>query len=106
MVGSETHPIFNMAEHDEDSALRTIESERDFYFEKLRGIEVMLQVYRKREEEEKGSGDVEGVMDKIFTVMYATMEDNVLVDDDGNVSFCFYALLLITTLCSRKKYTQ
>ena len=81
--------------------LGTIESERDFYFEKLRGIEVMLQVYREREEEEKGSGDVEGVMHKIFTVMYATMEDNVLVDDDGNVSLLFSSFFSNITLCSR-----
>ncbi|EJK77666.1 hypothetical protein THAOC_00486, partial [Thalassiosira oceanica] len=65
--------------------LVAIESERDFYFEKLRGIEVMLQVYREKEEAERGSGDVEGVLDRIFKVMYATMEDNVTVDDDGNL---------------------
>ncbi len=66
--------------------LQTVESERDFYFEKLRGIEVMLQVYKEREEESEGSGDVSRVMDKIFKVMYATMEDDVVVDDEGNVS--------------------
>ena len=66
--------------------LQTVESERDFYFEKLRGIEVMLQVYKEREEENEGSGDVSRVMDKIFKVMYATMEDDVVVDDEGNVS--------------------
>ena len=66
--------------------LKTVESERDFYFEKLRGIEVMLQVYKEREEENEGSGDVSRIMDKIFKVMYATMEDDVVVDDEGNVS--------------------
>jgi len=65
--------------------LQTVESERDFYFEKLRGIEVMLQVYKEREEEEEGSGRVGKVMGSIFKVMYATMEDDVVVDDEGNI---------------------
>lgn len=65
--------------------LQTVESERDFYFEKLRGIEVMLQVYKEKEDEERGSGGVNKVMDSIFKVMYATMEDEVLVDDEGNI---------------------
>ena len=49
---------------------------------------VMLQVYKEREEEAEGSGDVTRVMDSIFKVMYASMEDNVVVDDEGNVSDC------------------
>lgn len=69
-----------------EMTLQTVESERDFYFEKLRGIEVMLQVYKEREEEKEGSGNVSRVMDRIFKVMYATMEDDVVVDDEGNVS--------------------
>ena len=66
--------------------LQTVESERDFYFEKLRGIEVMLQVYKEKEDEEAGSGNVTKLMDSMFKVMYATMEDNVGVDESGNVS--------------------
>lgn len=77
--------------------LQTVESERDFYFEKLRGIEVMLQVYKEKEEGEHGSGDVNKVMDKIFQVMYATMDDDVNVDDEGNVSgFSLICVLLYT----------
>ncbi|KAL3811249.1 hypothetical protein ACHAXA_003918 [Cyclostephanos tholiformis] len=68
-----------------DMTLQTVESERDFYFEKLRGIEVMLQVYKEREAEVEGSGDVSRVMDRIFKVMYATIEDDVVVDDEGNL---------------------
>lgn len=63
----------------------TVESERDFYFEKLRGIEVMLQVYKEREDAHKGSGEVERVMESIFKVMYATMDDEIGVDDEGNL---------------------
>lgn len=65
--------------------LQTVESERDFYFEKLRGIELMLQVYKEKEEEEEGSGEVSKVMDSVFKVMYATMDDNVEVDESGNL---------------------
>mmetsp|Transcript_3539 Transcript_3539/g.7735 ORF Transcript_3539/g.7735 Transcript_3539/m.7735 type:complete len:474 (+) Transcript_3539:161-1582(+) len=68
-----------------EMTLQTVESERDFYFEKLRGIEVMLQVYKEREEEKEGSGRVGKVMESIFKVMYATMEDDVVVDDEGNI---------------------
>jgi RP/EB family microtubule-associated protein len=75
-----------------EMSLQTVESERDFYFEKLRGIEVMLQVYKEKEEECTGSGDVNRVMERMFKVMYATMEDDVVVDDEGNVSL-FVALL-------------
>ena len=71
--------------------LQNVESERDFYFEKLRGIETMLQVYQEKKDngEDVGvgmEGGAERVIDKIFKVMYATMEDNVAVDDEGNVS--------------------
>lgn len=59
-----------------------LEQERDFYFEKLRGIEVMLQVYEERTEEEKNS---EEVISKIFKVLYAAAEDNVVVNDDGEL---------------------
>ena len=74
--------------------MTTIESERDFYFEKLRGIEVMLQVYKEKEESGEllwsprgsGGGEMKRVIEKIFRVMYAAAEDNVVVDDEGNVS--------------------
>ena len=85
-----------------DMDMKEIESERDFYFEKLRGIEVMLQVYKEKEEERgellleggnSGGDDTKKVIDKIFKVMYAAMEDNVVVDDEGNVS------LIVMRMC-------
>jgi RP/EB family microtubule-associated protein len=69
--------------------IANVESERDFYFEKLRGIEIMLQVCKEKEKLGGNSGSVsemKKVFDNIFKVMYAAMEDNVVVDDEGNVS--------------------
>jgi len=77
--------------------MTTVESERDFYFEKLRGIEVMLQVYKEKEESgelvslsssprgSSGGAEMKRVIEKIFRVMYAAVEDNVVVDDEGNL---------------------
>lgn len=60
-----------------------IEKERDFYFQKLRDIEVMLQVHQEKGPEE---AEYEVVIDKVFKVLYATAEDNLVVTDDGEVS--------------------
>mmetsp|Transcript_24571 Transcript_24571/g.52948 ORF Transcript_24571/g.52948 Transcript_24571/m.52948 type:complete len:465 (-) Transcript_24571:262-1656(-) len=68
-----------------EMTLQTVESERDFYFEKLRGVEVMLQVFKEKEDSVQGSGCVTKVMDSIFKVMYATMDDDIAVDDEGNL---------------------
>mmetsp|Transcript_7224 Transcript_7224/g.10348 ORF Transcript_7224/g.10348 Transcript_7224/m.10348 type:complete len:330 (+) Transcript_7224:119-1108(+) len=57
------------------------EKERDFYFEKLRGIEVMLQVH----EESGGNSDPDDLISKIYKVLYARSEDNVVVSDDGEL---------------------
>jgi len=61
--------------------LDTIEKERDFYFDKLRGIEVMLQVH-----EEKGDeSDPEELMQRIYKVLYAKLEDDIVVTDEGEL---------------------
>ena len=61
--------------------LTGIEKERDFYFEKLRGIEVMLQVH----EEKVDAKHADELVKKIFKVLYATSEDNIVVSDEGEV---------------------
>jgi RP/EB family microtubule-associated protein len=71
-------------------SLQTVESERNFYFEKLRGIEIMLQVFKEKEESSEDIDlgmEARKVIERAFKVMYATEEDNVEVDDEGNVSF-------------------
>jgi len=57
------------------------EQERDFYFEKLRGIEVLLQVHEEKGQE-SNSNDV---IQNIFRVLYARHEDGVQVTDDGEI---------------------
>lgn len=69
-----------------EAAISTVETERDFYYEKLRGMEILLQVYEEKKEANEGSGNIDRVVGDIFKVMYATKDDVVKVDDDGNVS--------------------
>lgn len=61
--------------------LHGIEKERDFYFEKLRYIEVMLQVHQ----EKQGSSDPDALIKRIFKVLYATSDDNIEVDENGQL---------------------
>lgn len=61
--------------------LENIEKERDFYFDKLRGIEVMLQVH-----EENGEvSSPDDLIQKVFKVLYAKVEDKITVTDDGEL---------------------
>lgn len=66
---------------DLELAVLEIEKERDFYFEKLRNVEVMLQVHQEKGEE----SNVDHLVDKIFKVLYATAEDSIVVNDEGEV---------------------
>jgi len=65
--------------------LENIEKERDFYFDKLRGIEVMLQVHEETGAETGEHSDPDAVIQRIFKVLYAKIEDNIIVTDDGEL---------------------
>ena len=51
-----------------------LERERDFYFGKLRDVEILLQTYN--------GADVE-LVNKLFKILYATEEDFATVDETG-----------------------
>lgn len=55
----------------------TLEKERDFYFGKLRDIEVLLQAYQDQ--------DIP-VVDMVLKILYATEDEKVEVDDSGNLN--------------------
>lgn len=67
-----------------DLNLTSVEHERDFYFDKLRGIEVMLQVHNENTAQGVES-DTEKLIGQFFKVLYAKLEDNVVVTDDGEI---------------------
>ncbi len=77
----------------EEAVLET-EQERQFYFDKLRNVEVLLQVYQ----ESNTSHDVEAsaLMDKIFKILYAVRDIDVCRDkrflsflaNDSQLLFC------------------
>lgn len=66
-----------------ETTVLELEKERDFYFAKLRNVELMLQV--KQDSGFEGC-DLESVVGSIFKVLYATAEDDVEVGDNGEVS--------------------
>lgn len=67
-----------------ETSLIEIEKERDFYFGKLRNVELMLQVNQDKNFE---GTDLETVVGSIFKVLYATAEEDVAVSDAGEVRF-------------------
>lgn len=83
-------------ERERDQAISDIEKERDFYFDKLRSVEVILQVHQERvgatATEEEGGNETtdqdimnQQLVDKVFQILYATAEDNLVVNDEGDV---------------------
>jgi microtubule-associated protein, RP/EB family len=66
-----------------ENTVTELEKERDFYFGKLRNVELMLQV--KQDANFEGC-ELEGVVGNIFKVLYATAEEAVEVAEDGEVS--------------------
>ena len=87
-------------------SLQTTETERGFYFDKLRGIEIMLQIYREKEENGVEDEELERdlgkeavrVIEKCFRVMYAAQGDDVNVDEEGNVSCCVLYYIISCTV--------
>jgi len=65
-----------------ETSVVEIEKERDFYFEKLRNIEVMLQVLQDKNFE---GSDLDTVAGNIFKVLYAEADANVTVGEDGEI---------------------
>lgn len=65
-----------------ETALVELEKERDFYFGKLRNVELMLQVQQDKNFE---GCDLDGVVESIFKVLYMTAEQDVNIDDEGDV---------------------
>jgi microtubule-associated protein, RP/EB family len=82
---------------DLEVAVMDIEKERDFYFEKLRNVEVLLQVHQESGDLQNESADdgddaaansrpmPADLVDKIFKVLYATPEEEVIVTNDGEI---------------------
>jgi len=78
----ELETMLEDVEKERDAIVMDVEKERDFYFSKLRSIEVMLQVHQD------GGADPEefgGLVDRVFQILYATAEDNLTVNETGQV---------------------
>jgi RP/EB family microtubule-associated protein len=67
---------------DIETAMVELEKERDFYFGKLRSVELMLQVQQDKNFE---GADLDNIVEKIFKVLYATAEEDINIDDDGDI---------------------
>lgn len=54
----------------------TVEKERDFYFGKLRDIEILLQA---------NESNKTPLTENILKILYASEEEKVLIDESGNL---------------------
>jgi RP/EB family microtubule-associated protein len=66
---------------DLEATLSEVETERDFYFEKLRHVEIMLQVFSENNQQ----AEEFPILQDLFRVLYATAEEGVSVDDHGQL---------------------
>lgn len=64
---------------EKDHAMQTLISEREFYFNKLRDIEVYIQKLNEKNVGTEATKTIE-------TILYAAEQETVLVDDNGMVS--------------------
>lgn len=55
----------------------TLEKERDFYFTKLRDIEMFLQA---------NLGEQTPLTEKVLKILYASEDEKVQIDDNGNLT--------------------
>jgi hypothetical protein len=55
----------------------TVEKERDFYFGKLRDIEMLLQANESKKT---------ALTDNILKILYASEEEKVIIDEGGNLT--------------------
>jgi RP/EB family microtubule-associated protein len=65
-----------------ETSIADIEKERDFYFGKLRNVELMLQV---KQDKNFDGCELESVVENIFKVLYATADEDVAVDEEGEI---------------------
>jgi len=57
--------------------MNEMEKERDFYFEKLRDVEMLLQIHQ----EKKMPAEPEILLQRLFQVLYATADEGIVVDE-------------------------
>lgn len=62
--------------HEMKLNMDTLEKERDFYFGKLRDIEMLLQANQSQQN---------SLTENILKILYASEEEKVTIDDDGNL---------------------
>jgi RP/EB family microtubule-associated protein len=62
-----------------------LEKERDFYFDKLRDIEVMLQAFQEKEAKSPETTEGARLIKDVFKVLYATTDDRIVVNDNGEL---------------------
>ena len=62
--------------HEMKLNMDTLEKERDFYFGKLRDIEMLLQA---------NSSLQNSLTENILKILYASEEEKVTIDDEGNL---------------------
>lgn len=57
----------------------TVEKERDFYFGKLRDIELLLQANESKKTP---------LSESVLKILYASEEEKVVIDESGNLTIC------------------